>query len=369
MRTTPYLDIEMKHIHHLSYLLIFVLVISSCQKVELDPDSPSTSPSPVFSANVMVNGEEDLIEVGTNAILSAYHHSIGESSYLGTAFTDPSGNDILSFEFSFITPFDQLAFSQPIEFGSLECYYELDVTNVQTTFPIMNYVWSVNQQFFTNTNAVITSYGEYDITLFAELIDGTQVQLKDRVTLGGLEANEPEISASENNPSEFLLTPLNYSSAIDSVRWEIEFQSYPVISSSSVNFNFTLPSPVESFVAHCYFYVDGEENYTSQMFASVLYPSAPLVSMDQCIGSVENQALPLFPRGKATYNYNGDVYATRDGQFSIFQVTNISSFLDEYTLETYLKGSLAFSSYVYNSAGDSVYVDVSSEIGFLEMPD
>lgn len=359
----------MKQVHYIFYLCFFALIASSCEKVKLDPTSPSTSPSPVFAANVNVNGEENLIEVGTNAILSSYHHLIGESSYLGTTFTDPSGNSLLSFEFGFITPFDQFAFSQPFEFGSLECYYELDINNVQTTAPILNYTWSVNQQTFNNTNAIITAYGEYDISLVALLIDGTQVELVDRLTLGGLEINEPEIMTSQINSSEFILSPSNYSSSIDSVRWEVHIDAYPTLTSSDVNFLFTLPATVESFVAHCYFYVNGEENYASQMWTSMLFPSAPVISMDQCIEQVETQALPVIPRGKATYNYNGQVYATRDGQFSNFQVTNVSSFLDEYTLETYLKGSLTFSSYLYNSSGDSVYVDVSAEIGFIEIPD
>ena len=358
----------MKKAHYILFLLVTIAIVG-CKKVELDPDSPSTNPTPVFTANVTVNGDTQLIAVGENANLSTYHNTIGLSPYLGTTFTDLSGNELLSFDFGCFMPFDQSCFSQSVEFGSLECDdYVLDVFNVQTYAPIVYYTWSVNGETFVNTDAHLTSYGIYDVVLSASLLDGTQILLRDRVILGGLEVFEPEIVATEVAPGDFLFSPVNYSSDIDSIHWELFTESYPPVASNDVNFQISIPNPTEKFSVVCYYFVDGEVNYTSAMYSNSPYPAATIADFGYCINSIEDQALPLITRGKATYNYNGDSYTTKDGQTSTFQMNNMQQFIDEYSMESFLKGDMEFSSYLYNTSGDSIYVEISSEIGFSDTP-
>jgi hypothetical protein len=368
MFSIPYLDVKMKKASYILFLLVITAVVG-CKKVELDPDSPSTSPAPVFTADVLVNGDAHLIAVGDNATLSTYHNTLGLSPYLGTTYTDVSGNDLLSFEFGFLMPFDQSSFSQSVEFGSLECDdYVLDIFNVQTYAPISYYTWSVNGEIFVNTDAHLTSYGEYDITLSATLLDGAQIFLRDRVILGGVETFEPEIVATEVAPGDFLFSPLNYTSEIDSIHWELFTESFPPVASNDVNFQISIPSPTEKFSVVCYYFVDGEVNYSSAMYSNSPFPAAPIADFGFCIDYIENLALPLTTKGKVTYNYNGDSYSTKGGQASAFQMSNVQQFMDEYSLETYLKGAMEFSSYLYNTSGDSIYVEITSDIGFSDTP-
>lgn len=358
----------MKKAQYILFLLAIITFVG-CNKVELDPDSPSTNPTPVFTANVTVNGSTNAIAVGENATLSTYHNTIGASPYLGATYTDLSGNDLLSFDFGFLLPFDQSSFSPGVEFGSLECDYVLDIFYVQTYAPIIFYTWSVNGETFVNESAHLTSYGDYDIVLSATLLDGTEILLRDFVTLGGLESFEPEIAASEIATGDFLFSPLNYSSNIDSVHWELFMESAPPVASNDVNFAISIPNTQENYSVVCYFFIDGEVNYKSAMFSNSPFPAAPIADLDFCISTVEDQALPITPRGKATYQYNGDTYSSKDGQSSTFQMNNLQQFIDEYSTETYLKGSMEFASYLYNTSGDSIYVEISSEIGFSDMPE
>lgn len=354
------------------YIVLFSAVIAfvGCKKVELEPTTPSTSPSPVFTAAINVNGESNLIEVGGNANLSTYHRMVGESSYVGTTFSNLSGDDLLSFEFGFFGPLSQSSFTSPVDFGSLRCNHELDILNVESTLPIVSYTWNVNGEQYIDMNVPLTEYDEYDISLDVLLSNGAQVQLKDRLILGGLEIYEPEIVFVEVSPYEFVFSPLNYSSDIDSIRWEIQspFDS-TTLTSNEVNFHTLIPFLSESFVVTCYYYVDGMENYISEMHSISASQSVPIVNLGSSIFSIQNLSFPASTRGKVSYNYNGDLYTTDDGQISTFQLNNIQQFTDEYTAETYIKGSILFSSYLHNSFGDSIYVEVDSEIGFSDMPD
>jgi hypothetical protein len=357
----------MKTAIYISALLAIVLV--SCKKVELEPNTPSSSPSPVFHASVTVDGNSNPIAVGETTSLTSYHEMVGVGSYFGTSFIDDLGNDLLSFEFGLLTPLTSTSLSSTVDFGSLNCNYELDANNLQTNVPFSTYVWDVDGTTYINTNAPITEFGAHDITFYALLADGSEVMLKDRVVVGGLEMDEPEILIAEVAPNEYTFSDANTPSTVDSIQWEINVGNSAIVVSSDSFFYITLPFPLEHFTVTLSYYENGNlVNYSSIMHASPLFPAAPYVDMNNAIANIESAAIPLSPHGKATYNYNGELYSTKDNTVANFSMSNMNMFVDEYTLDTYLKGSLQFESYLYNTSGDSIYVEVSSEIGFSDVP-
>ena len=62
------------------------------------------------------------------------------------------------------------------------------------------------------------------------------------------------------------------------------------------------------------------------------------------------------------------LYSTKDNAVSNFSMSLMDMFVDEYTDNTYFKGQLDFGSYLYNTSEDSIYVEVSSEICFSDVP-
>lgn len=360
----------MKTALYISVLLVFVLIAVSCKKVELDPTTPPTSSSPVFHAAMVIDGDSNLIEVGENVHLTSYHDIVGIGSYFGTSYTNISGDDLLSFEFGLINPLNSTSLSSGVNFGSLECYYELDVNDVFSNVPITLYAWEVDGTSYVNTNAPITEFGEHDVTFLAILANGSEVTLKDRITVGGVETNEPEVTITNLAPDEYVFSAVNIPNEIDSIEWEVQYGNGLLLTSNEIDFYFISSLPFENCTVTCSYFSDGSlVNYWSQMHVNPTLPNTTFVDIDFAVTNLENSALPTTPNGKVTYNHNGVIYTTRDNTVSNFSMSNMNIFLDEYTSETYLKGSLTFESYLHNSSGDSIYVELSSEIGFSDMPD
>ncbi|MFK7785295.1 MAG: hypothetical protein AB8B56_09270 [Crocinitomicaceae bacterium] len=358
----------MKTSLYISLVSAFI-VAAGCQKVELQPTTPPTSDSPVFHASILVDGDSSSMEVGENIHLTTDHEIIGIGSYFSTSFTDLSGNDLLSFEFGMLTPLNSTSLSSLVNFGSLTCDYELDVNDLFTNLPFAVYSWEVDGTPYFNSNGHITEFGEHDVSFYATLADGSEITLHDKVIVGGLETDEPEILISSIGATEYLCFTNNLPPNVDAISWELHYGNGIIMTSNDSVFHIVTTMPMENFTVICNYYSNGElVNYYSTMYASPLFPAAGYVDFGNAIINIENAALPMNPQGKITYNHNGTLYSTQDNTISTFLMSNMDMFIDEYTNETYFKGQLQFGSYLYSASGDSIYVEISSEIGFSDVP-
>ena len=300
-------------------------------------------------------------------MLSTSHDTLDGYSLLNSSFIMDAGQQTNQGNFEMDLRFFgdvQNLVSNSIPIGSLNNRYEFSINDVTNGFIADISSWLVNG-FIYDDIVTIETQGKYDVELYLEIEDQNYI-LKDRLVIGWVENNEPDIIVNNVLGSVYQLETTNNPNFVDSIAWSVD-SGGGIFTEVLDPLSLTLIG--SRHVILCEYFVNGELiNYKSRMIEGVAGTS--VVNVHDLFESINAQSLSLDSKVEVSIKYNGETFSTINSeQPALLDISNISAFTDPGNNEQLLKADLVLSLYLHASPQDSILLDVDGVIGIKRFPE